>query len=315
MKKTTLKDVAKEAGVSIATASYVLNKVANQTIPADTRQRVLDAAAKLDYVQNLTARSLSRGRSNLLGVLLVGEETDLISKYISYGKFIDELERLSNAANYHLMVARIDPNRPNFAIIAERKLDGVFLIDARESSFYAVSSNFPYGSPLILIDGMIEDPLFRQLTPDFGGLFERVRRKLGNDAPFAVVHESYHNDAIARALRSAAGLGDDRAWAANGDEEGLRNFLRQCGDLPIVVFNEFLALRLTGLVNASRMIVVCTSGCPEYLPADVGRIVPKTSKAQAAFAMMTALLQASCDDRPADGLLSFAEYDGLINSE
>lgn len=299
VKKTTLRDVANEAGVSIATASYVLNRVENQTIPPETRQRVLDAAAKLNYVQNLAARSLSKGRSNLLGVLLVGDEGDLVSKYIGYAKFIDELEKLAVADGYHLMVARIDPNEPNFAIIAERKLDGVFLVNAREASFHSVSVHIPYGSPLILIDGIVDDPLFRELTPDFGALFGQVREKLGEGAPFAVVHECYHNDGMRRALRAASGLEDDRLWAAaKGNEDGLAEFLERQADRTIVVFNEFLALRLLGLVENSRMLVVCTSDCAEYLPSGVGRIAPKESKAKAAFELMSALAASHSANRP-----------------
>ncbi|RUS46520.1 LacI family DNA-binding transcriptional regulator [Cohnella sp. AR92] len=304
MRKTTLKDVAAEAGVSIATASYVLNKVTNQTIPDETKQRVFEAAAKLNYVQNLAARSLSSGRSNLLGVLLVGEEADLISKYMSYGRFIDELEQACRSSSYHLMVSRIDPNRPDFAIIAERKLDGVFLIDAHESSFYQVSEKFPYGSPLLLVDGSIEDTLFRKLTPDYDQLFRTVRERIGGTSPYAVIHESYHNQATVRMIGMASGLDSERIKLADGDEELLQAFAERHKDSPIVVFNEFLALRLLARNPSLDLLVVCTSGCPEYLPERVGRLLPKVPKAQLAAAMMRKLLENAEESLP-DGLIEF----------
>jgi Transcriptional regulators len=304
MRKTTLKDVAKEAGVSIATASYVLNKAPNQTIPEETKRRVLDAAAKLNYVQNLAARSLSSGRTNLLGVLLVGEESDLVSKYVSYGKFLDELERSCRPKSYHLMVTRIDPKQPDFAIIAERKLDGVFLIDARESSFYRVSEKFPYGSPLLLVDGSIEDSLFRKLTPNYGQLFRTLRARLGETSMFAVVHEDYHNQAAIQAIRSASGLDPGKIKQTNDGDEGLRAFADRHRDSPVVVIGEFLALRLLAYRPSLDLLVVCTSGCPEYLPERINRLVPKVSKAEAASAMMFKLLENSETELP-DQMIEF----------
>ena len=59
MKRISIKDVAKEAGVSTTTVSYVLNRHPGETISAETTQRVQDAARRLNYVPNLNARSLS----------------------------------------------------------------------------------------------------------------------------------------------------------------------------------------------------------------------------------------------------------------
>ncbi|WP_217593205.1 LacI family DNA-binding transcriptional regulator [Cohnella sp. GbtcB17] len=288
MKKPTLKDVAKEAGVSVATVSYVLNDVAHQTIPDETKRRVLEAVGKLNYVQNLAARSLSSGRTQLLGVLLVGSERDLVSKYISYGKFIDELERMSKPQGYHLMTSQIDPVTPNFAIIAERKLDGVFLIDAREGSFYSVSEKFPYGSPLVLVDGNIEDPLFRRLMPDFSQLFGLVRETFAG-SPFAVICENYHNRSMTESLAAAADVPPERLLALDADGD-LAAFLARNRGLPLVVFNEFLAMRLLGRVDPSAMVVVCASEAPGYLPEGIRLLVLEDSKASVAYATMEQLL-------------------------
>jgi DNA-binding LacI/PurR family transcriptional regulator len=69
-RRITSTDVAREAGVSRATVSYVLNDTPHQTIPEDTRQRVLDAAARLGYMPSAAATALRRGRSDVvLGLL------------------------------------------------------------------------------------------------------------------------------------------------------------------------------------------------------------------------------------------------------
>lgn len=61
-----MSDVARRAGVSRATASYVLNRTPGARIPEQTRARVLEAAEQLRYVPHVSARSLRRGRSDLV---------------------------------------------------------------------------------------------------------------------------------------------------------------------------------------------------------------------------------------------------------
>ena len=63
-------DVAREAGVSRATVSYVLNDNPHQSIPEETRDRVLRAAERLRYAPSAAARTLSRGRSDIVLYLL-----------------------------------------------------------------------------------------------------------------------------------------------------------------------------------------------------------------------------------------------------
>jgi LacI family transcriptional regulator len=65
---TSIKDVAKCSGVSIATVSHVLNGT-RHTRP-QTRERVLAAIRDLGYAQNQSARNLARGTSTLLGVIV-----------------------------------------------------------------------------------------------------------------------------------------------------------------------------------------------------------------------------------------------------
>lgn len=69
----TLKDIAKEAGVSIMTVSNVINGNTRR-VSAKTAQRVREIAQRLDYVPNETARSLSKRNSNIIAVILRGEQ-------------------------------------------------------------------------------------------------------------------------------------------------------------------------------------------------------------------------------------------------
>jgi DNA-binding LacI/PurR family transcriptional regulator len=70
--RITSVDVAREAGVSQSTVSFVLNNTRGQTIPEETRRRVLEAAKKLDYRPRASARSLAAGRSDVVLLALPG---------------------------------------------------------------------------------------------------------------------------------------------------------------------------------------------------------------------------------------------------
>ena len=67
MKKTTIYDVAEEAGVSLATVSRVING-SNVVKPA-TRERVLDAIKKLDFNPNQIARGLATSKTTSIAIV------------------------------------------------------------------------------------------------------------------------------------------------------------------------------------------------------------------------------------------------------
>lgn len=67
--RVTTADIARVVGVSRATVGFVLNDTPGQTISESTRQRVLEAARRMDYRPNNAARSLASGRTHV--VLLV----------------------------------------------------------------------------------------------------------------------------------------------------------------------------------------------------------------------------------------------------
>jgi DNA-binding LacI/PurR family transcriptional regulator len=69
-RRVTSADVARLAGVSRATVSYVLNDTPRQTISPGTRTRVLEAAAGLGYAPSAAARTLRTGRSDVVLCLL-----------------------------------------------------------------------------------------------------------------------------------------------------------------------------------------------------------------------------------------------------
>jgi DNA-binding LacI/PurR family transcriptional regulator len=69
-RRITSADVAREAGVSRATVSYVLNNTPHQKIADATRQRIIEAATRLGYAPSAAARALRNGRSDVVLCLL-----------------------------------------------------------------------------------------------------------------------------------------------------------------------------------------------------------------------------------------------------
>src|SRR4029450_11389274 len=75
MKRATAADVAREAGVSRTTVSYVLNDTPHQQTPDTPRRRVREAGERLSYSPSAAARALVRGRSDVVLFVFPAEVT------------------------------------------------------------------------------------------------------------------------------------------------------------------------------------------------------------------------------------------------
>ena len=130
MKRVSIKDVAKEAGVSTTTVSYVLNRHPGETISAETTQRVLDAAKRLNYVPNLNARSLSSRHTNLIGVVIPQTEPgkEFMFSNPFYGELLSAIEYTARKSGYHLLLSGTREDQ-NYASIAQnRGVDGIIIV-------------------------------------------------------------------------------------------------------------------------------------------------------------------------------------------
>lgn len=104
VKRITLKDVAKEAGVSMITASNVIGgKKLDHASPA-TRRKVQEAALRLGYRPNLAARQLASRKSDVVGMLIDSDSP------IFYRDVLKELERLANAGGWRLQIGIVHEN-------------------------------------------------------------------------------------------------------------------------------------------------------------------------------------------------------------
>jgi LacI family transcriptional regulator, galactose operon repressor len=96
----SLQEVAKHAGVSVATVSRALNN--NSAVKASTRARILRAAAKLNYYPNLNARSLAGGKNRTLGMIASSLENPF------FFDIFHALETRARAHGFELLAANTD---------------------------------------------------------------------------------------------------------------------------------------------------------------------------------------------------------------
>lgn len=137
--RSTIKDVAKEAGVSITTVSLVLNN-SKASIPDSTKDKVIDAAKKLRYVPNKIARSLVNKKTHLLALIL----PDITNPF--YGEIASFVNMAAQKRGYKVLYIN-DSEGSDFNsdidFIYSNMIDGVLivtrnskkwnLIDAQES--------------------------------------------------------------------------------------------------------------------------------------------------------------------------------------
>lgn len=95
--KVTVKEVAEAAGVSIASVSRVVND--HDNVAASTREAVLEAIARLNYMPHSAGRTLATRRSNLIGVIL----PDIYGEYFS--EIVRGIDMAARERGLHLLVS------------------------------------------------------------------------------------------------------------------------------------------------------------------------------------------------------------------
>lgn len=117
----SIKDVAKEAGVSIATVSRVLNDV--DVVNEETKKKVLEAINKLGYRPNIVARSLKTQKTRTIGIII----PDISSQF--YPEIVRGAEDVANIYNYNIMLCNtdLDPEKEieYLRVLKEKMVDGV----------------------------------------------------------------------------------------------------------------------------------------------------------------------------------------------
>jgi LacI family transcriptional regulator len=122
----SIKDVAKEAGVSIATVSRVLNDV--DVVNEETKKKVQDAIKKLGYRPNIVARSLKTQRTKTVGILIPDISSQL------YPEIVRGTEDVANIYDYNIILCNSDSDlekeKEYLRVLKEKMVDGLLYMSS-----------------------------------------------------------------------------------------------------------------------------------------------------------------------------------------
>lgn len=231
-KPATIRDVAKKAGVSIATVSYVLT--GKKKVPPATAEKVLKAVKELGYVPNKVARSLKKATTQIIGVLV----PDIRNPF--FPDVVDALSEALSEKGYQIIVASSDEDpRKQKEIIhsfLEYRVAGIIAIPTGSSS--SVVKDFEklcFTTPIVLLDRSVDVPCpkvvldNRKAAEDITRfILDRGHSRVGLIAPplhLSIGQERF--EGYAKALRDR-GIGLDPALVYEGDlfaESGRRAFV------------------------------------------------------------------------------------------
>lgn len=120
MNKVTIKDVAKEAGVSISTVSNALNGV--DVLNPATKEHILEVANRLHYVPNLNGRNLKATSTKAIGLFVSSMRGDF------YGALADSMYWELQKSGYELYVYITNKNETILSNILGRRVDGAVIL-------------------------------------------------------------------------------------------------------------------------------------------------------------------------------------------
>jgi len=172
---TTIRDVARRAGVSVTTASYTLNGIGN--IGEATRKRVLQAAEELNYHPNAFARHLKQRKTQTIGVF--------ISRFGGsfYEEILEGIHDVILATDYELLVC--PESRSTRRMLLHRQVDGAIVFDSMISTT-SIEKLASRRFPIVVLDRPLQQEFIAPILLDnaqgvreaFAHLLEQGYRRL-----------------------------------------------------------------------------------------------------------------------------------------
>ncbi len=171
----TIKDIARNSGVSHSTVSRALNF--SPLIPQSTAERIRKIASEMGYLRSAAARSLKTNRSQALGVIVTNIDDPF------FAEILQGVEEVAQNEGYSLFIAASqgDPERERHIVQAmrEHRVDGVIICSALFST--ARSNEFSkYGIPIVVVNNQAaEDYRFSIYHDDVDGSRQITRYLIG----------------------------------------------------------------------------------------------------------------------------------------
>jgi LacI family transcriptional regulator len=149
---TTIRDVARHADVSTTTVSHVVNRTRN--VEPATAARVEAAIEELGYRPNALARSMRRGQTHTVGIVI----PDIANPF--FGDLARTLEDAMFEAGYSAIICNSDGNQRKEAryleVLLSKKVDGLLLIAASQPTD-GMHDLVRSGPPMVIVDRELDD--------------------------------------------------------------------------------------------------------------------------------------------------------------
>jgi LacI family transcriptional regulator len=259
----TIKDVAREAKVSVATVSRALNGHANVT--PQTREHVLGIAQALRFIPSQAARSMISRRTHTVGALL----PDLHGEYFS--ELIRGIDLAARARGLHLLVSSShgDASEAAAALRAMNgRVDGLLVMSPHANADF-LWGNVPEDTPAVLMNTQVQGGQFSSFAVDnYSGAYAMVRHLVerGHQRIAFVAGPESNFEAHERLRGYRAALAELRPGSSEqvlqGDftqESGFRvgNQLVALGERPTAVFaaNDMMAIGCLSALNEAGLQV------------------------------------------------------------
>ena len=154
-KKTSLKDIAQQAGVSVALVSYVLNgKEKESRVGQEIAAKIRQIAGELHYQPNHLAKSLRSGKTQTIGLIIA----DISNPFFANIARIVEDEAKRNG--YTVIIGSSDENadksRDLLKVLINRQVDGFIIVSAEDSAEQVRDLN-ERNIPFVLLDRYFPD--------------------------------------------------------------------------------------------------------------------------------------------------------------
>jgi DNA-binding LacI/PurR family transcriptional regulator len=176
----TSSEVARRAGVSRTTVSFVLNNVLDQGISDATRKRVLAAAQEMGYEPNAAARTLARGTAGTVGLVIPKASHLYVDSFL--GQLIATINEECHRHGLKLLIESTeDEGREPGAfvnLVSSRRIDGLIVVNLRTADQEHLLRLRDAGVPLVVLGSGV---------PDFQG-FCTTGHDTGKSAQTAVKH-------------------------------------------------------------------------------------------------------------------------------
>ena len=256
-KRSTSLDVAKAAGVSRTTVSFVLNEVTSVNISEATRKRVLDAARKLNYSPNAAGKKLVSGKSYTIGLVLCQSPEQIFTDAF-LPQVILGVEQAAIQQGFHVLLKPVDPNDTGgyARLITENHVDGILLSGPRGDDA-ALMRLHKQGVPILLMGQLPDTNIpFVDVDATAGAelavhhLIEQGHQRIGmiTNAPLGYTSAQQRREGYVQAL-TKAGLPVDPKYVQQGNYTPASGFAAMKALLQ-------LTPRLTAVFVASDVVAM-----------------------------------------------------------